>query len=166
MSENQNCARMTRAAAKRKASSMAVDEIPVSKKRVVLGELPNMSNVVAVPVKPNQERETLKAKSSVNTSKKQMKKALMIPVVVPEPSVDFESRSVDPQMCEPFANDICAYLREMEVKITSLVDFLIPPFLWLVLVWIEFKILVSVYVIWELGQCLDLILTNCNHGFD
>ncbi|CAL9217931.1 unnamed protein product [Arabidopsis halleri] len=116
MSENQNCARMTRAAAKRKASSMAVDENPVRKKRVVLGELPNMSNVVAVPVKPNQETETLKAKTSVNTSKKQMKKALMIPVAVPEPSVDIESRSVDPQMCEPFASDICAYLREMEGK--------------------------------------------------
>jgi cyclin A len=109
MAENQNCARMTRAAAKRKASSMALDENPVSKKRVVLGELPNMSNVVAVP---NQERETLKAKTSVNTSKRQMKKALMIP----EASVLIESRSVDPQMCEPFASDICAYLREMEGK--------------------------------------------------
>ncbi|KAL9859222.1 Cyclin-A3-4 [Arabidopsis thaliana] len=109
MAENQNCARMTRAAAKRKASSMALDENPVSKKRVVLGELPNMSNVVAVP---NQERETVKAKTSVNTSKRQMKKALMIP----EASVLIESRSVDPQMCEPFASDICAYLREMEGK--------------------------------------------------
>lgn len=116
MAENQNCTRMTRAAAKRKASAMAVDEDPVSKKRVVLGELPNMSNVVAVPVKPNQEREALKAKTSVNAAKKQMKKkALMIPVVVPEPSVDIESRSVDPQMCEPFVSDICAYLRELEV---------------------------------------------------
>ncbi|XP_010479122.1 PREDICTED: cyclin-A3-4-like isoform X2 [Camelina sativa] len=117
MAENQNCTRMTRAAAKRKASSMAVDENPVSKKRVVLGELPNMSNVVAVPVEPNLERETLKAKSSVNAAKKQMKKkALMVPAVVPEPSEVIEPRSVDPQMCEPFANDICSYLREMEGK--------------------------------------------------
>lgn len=116
MAENQNCARMTRAAAKRKAS-MAVattDEDRVSKKRVVLGELPNMSNVV-VSAKPNQERETQKLKSSVNAAKKQVKKAL-IPVAVIAPSVDFESRSVDPQMCGPYASDICAYLREMEVK--------------------------------------------------
>jgi len=125
---------MTRAAAKRKASSMALDENPVSKKRVVLGELPNMSNVVAVP---NQERETLKAKTSVNTSKRQMKKALMIP----EASVLIESRSVDPQMCEPFASDICAYLREMEVKKkSSLVDFLIPSFLILVILWYQFML--------------------------
>ncbi|XP_010461520.1 PREDICTED: cyclin-A3-4-like isoform X2 [Camelina sativa] len=112
MAENQNCTRMTRAAAKRKASSMAVDENnPVTKKRVVLGELPNMSNVVAVPVEPNLERDTLKAKASVNASKKQMKKKALM---VPEPSVVIEPRSVDPQMCEPFANDIFAYLREME----------------------------------------------------
>ncbi|XP_010500243.1 PREDICTED: cyclin-A3-4 isoform X2 [Camelina sativa] len=114
MAENQNCTRMTRAAAKRKASSMAVDENnPVTKKRVVLGELPNMSNIVAVPVEPNLERDTLKAKASVNAAKKQMKKKALM---VPEPIVVIEPRSVDPQMCEPFANDICAYLREMEGK--------------------------------------------------
>lgn len=115
MSENQNCTRMTRAAAKRKASSMAIDESATvsSKKRVVLGELPNLSNVIAVPVKPNKEKEIQKP---VNiTKKKQMKKALVDPVTVVETSVEFESRSVDPQMCGPYVSDICAYLREMEV---------------------------------------------------
>uniref|UniRef100_A0A1J3G063 Cyclin-A3-4 n=1 Tax=Noccaea caerulescens TaxID=107243 RepID=A0A1J3G063_NOCCA len=116
MAENQNCARMTRAAAKRKAS-MALDEDPVvSKKRVVLGELPNMSNVV-VQVKPNQEREILKPKPIVIAAKKPTKKAPALPsVAATEPSVDFESRSVDPQMCGPYVNDISTYLREMERK--------------------------------------------------
>ncbi|KFK44638.1 hypothetical protein AALP_AA1G284800 [Arabis alpina] len=109
---------MTRAAAKRKASSMEMsttdDDDRVSKKRVVLGELPNMSNVPVM--KPNQEIETQKLKTIVNTTKKQVKKAL-IPVEVTPPSVEFESRSVDPQMCEPYATDICSYLREMEGKL-------------------------------------------------
>ncbi|VVA92767.1 unnamed protein product [Arabis nemorensis] len=121
MSENQNCARMTRAAAKRKASSMAMsttDDDRVSKKRVVLGELPNMSNVLVPVMNPNQERETQKLKTIVNAAaKKQVKKAL-IPVPVVPPTVDFESRSVDdPQMCGPYATDICSYLREMEGKL-------------------------------------------------
>ncbi|CAA7048012.1 unnamed protein product [Microthlaspi erraticum] len=117
MAENQNCSRMTRAAAKRKAS-MALDEEPVvSKKRVVLGELPNMSNVV-VQSKPNQEREILKPKPTVIAAKKPTKKApaMMPSVAATEPSVDFESRSVDPQMCGPYVNDISTYLREMERK--------------------------------------------------
>ncbi|ESQ30898.1 hypothetical protein EUTSA_v10011575mg [Eutrema salsugineum] len=117
MAENQNCARMTRAAAKRKASSMAMDEDPTaSKKRVVLGELPNISNVAV------QLRETTvkPSKPTVNNAaKKQTKKAAapMTPTVaVPAPSVDFESGSVDPQMCGPYVSDISAYLREMEAK--------------------------------------------------
>ncbi|KAL1200928.1 Cyclin-A3-4 [Cardamine amara subsp. amara] len=117
MAENQNYTRMTRAAAKRKASSMAVDEdtVPVSsKKRVVLGELSNMSNVIAVPVKPNKDKEIQKP---INVAKKQQIKKALIPVTVLEPSVDFELRSVDPQMCGPYVNDICAYLREMEGKL-------------------------------------------------
>lgn len=104
MAENQNSTRMTRAAAKRKAS--ATDENPVSKKRVVLGELPNISNVAA-PLIPIQERETQKLKSTLIASKKKTKNA---------PTRDFESGSSDPQMCGPYVADICAYLREMEVK--------------------------------------------------
>ncbi|KAJ4881714.1 Cyclin-A3-4 [Raphanus sativus] len=105
MAENQNSTRMTRAAAKRKAS--ATDENPVSKKRVVLGELPNISNVAA-PLIPIQERETQKLKSTLIASKKKTKNA---------PTRDFESGSSDPQMCGPYVADICAYLREMEGKL-------------------------------------------------
>lgn len=109
MAENQNSTRMTRAAAKRKAS--VTDENPVSKKRVVLGELPNISNVAA-PLIPLQERETQKLKSTLIASKKKTKNA---------PTRDFESGSSDPQMCGPYVADICAYLREMEVNNQHLV---------------------------------------------
>ncbi|XP_018484825.1 cyclin-A3-4 isoform X2 [Raphanus sativus] len=104
MSENQNCKRMTRAAAaKRKASTAfpTADEVPVTKKRVVLGELTN--------VVPNQEREIHKPKPSLFPAKKQTKNA-------PKQTLDFESGSVDPQMCGPYVADICAYLREMEIQ--------------------------------------------------
>ncbi|KAG5375850.1 hypothetical protein IGI04_040446 [Brassica rapa subsp. trilocularis] len=108
MSEN---TRMTRAAVKRKASTAfaTADEITVSKKRVVLGELTNV-------VVPNQEREIHKPKSTLIPAKKQTKNA-PIPPPPPPPALDFESGSVDPQMCGPFVADICAYLREMEGKL-------------------------------------------------
>ena len=114
MAENQNSTRMTRAAAKRKAST--ADENPVSKKRVVLGELPNNSNVAA-PLIPLQERETQKPKSTLVAAKKQTKNPPIPPAaaVLPQ-TVDFESGSSDPQMCGPYVADICAYLREMEVN--------------------------------------------------
>ncbi|RID40521.1 hypothetical protein BRARA_J00559 [Brassica rapa] len=106
MSEN---TRMTRAAVKRKASTAfaTADEITVSKKRVVLGELTNV-------VVPNQEREIHKPKSTLIPAKKQTKNA---PIPPPPPALDFESGSVDPQMCGPYVADICAYLREMEGKL-------------------------------------------------
>ncbi|KAL0753261.1 PREDICTED: cyclin-A3-4-like isoform X2 [Brassica oleracea var. oleracea] len=115
MAENQNSTRMTRAAAKRKAST--ADENPVSKKRVVLGELPNNSNVAA-PLIPLQERETQKPKSTLVAAKKQTKNPPIPPAaaVLPQ-TVDFESGSSDPQMCGPYVADICAYLREMEGKL-------------------------------------------------
>lgn len=103
---------MTRAAVKRKASTAfaTADEITVSKKRVVLGELTNV-------VVPNQEREIHKPKSTLIPAKKQTKNA---PIPPPPPALDFESGSVDPQMCGPYVADICAYLREMEVNNSSL----------------------------------------------
>ncbi|KAF8084781.1 hypothetical protein N665_0701s0011 [Sinapis alba] len=104
MSEN---TKMTRAAAKRKASTAfaTAEEILVSKKRVVLGELTN--------VVPNQEREIQKPKLTLIPAKKLTKNA----PIPPPPILDFESGSVDPQMCGPYVADICAYLREMEGKL-------------------------------------------------
>ncbi|KAJ0231888.1 Cyclin [Hirschfeldia incana] len=118
MAENQNSTRMTRAAAKRKAS--ATDENPVTKKRVVLGELPNNSNV-APPLIPLQDRETHKPKSTLIAAKKQTKNPPIPHVPLLPQTVDFESGSSDPQMCGPYVADICAYLREMEVTQSTLV---------------------------------------------
>ncbi|XP_010479118.1 PREDICTED: cyclin-A3-2-like [Camelina sativa] len=113
MTKQEICVRITRAAAKRKAS-MGMDEDRVSKKRVVLGELLNGSNV-NVLANLNQIRETQKPKKSLRPPSNQIKKTA--PVVVDlESQPDIDSRSDDPQMCGPYVGDIYQYLRELEVK--------------------------------------------------
>ncbi|VVA92765.1 unnamed protein product [Arabis nemorensis] len=120
MSENQSCVRMTRAAAKRKASmAMSTDEGRVSKKRVVLGELLNVPNL-------NQKRVTQKPKTSLWSPIKQIMTedpVVVSPEVTAEtamvalkPASDIDARSDDPQMCGPYVTDVYEYLREMEVK--------------------------------------------------
>ncbi|KAL1222419.1 Cyclin-A3-2 [Cardamine amara subsp. amara] len=109
MTEMESCVRITRAAAKRKA--MAIDEDRVSKKRVVLGELRNVSNV-SVLTNLNQKRETRKPKKSLGANL--IKSSPVVQTL--ESSSDIDSRSDDPQMCGPYVEDIYEYLREMEVK--------------------------------------------------
>ena len=97
---------ITRAAAKRRAQAVFVEEKQLAtKKRAVLGDVTSLANVVALannilgvapPQKPKLER----------LSEGNVKKAAR----------DDE----DPQLCEPYAADIYAYLRRMEVKIESL----------------------------------------------
>ncbi|KAL0723137.1 hypothetical protein Bca4012_037736 [Brassica carinata] len=100
MTEKEICVRMTRAAAKRKA--MATEEERVTKKRVVLGDLPNVTNL-------NQKRVIPKPTKSLGAPAKQRKTA---PVVS---GSDIYARSDDPKMCGPYVSDIYEYLREMEV---------------------------------------------------
>lgn len=116
MTEQEICVRVTRAAAKRKA--MGIDEDRVSKKRVVLGELLNVSNV-NVLANLNQKKETQKPKKSLRPPPaKQIKSA---PVVIDlDSESDIDSRSDDPQMCGPYVRDIYEYLRELEVIILCL----------------------------------------------
>lgn len=107
--EKENCVRMTRAATKRKASMAAtIDEGRVNKKRVVLGELPNMSNLSV----PNLEREIKKPrKSAARAPMKQRKDTSAL-----DPNSDIDTRSDDPQMCGPYVSSIFDYLRQMEVR--------------------------------------------------
>lgn len=108
--EIETSVRVTRAAAKRKA--MAIDEDRVSKKRVVLGELRNASNVTVL-TNLNQKRETQKPKKSLGVGANQIKLAPVTQTL--ESRSDIDSRSDDPQMCGPYVGDIYEYLREMEV---------------------------------------------------
>ncbi|KAF8095163.1 hypothetical protein N665_0339s0033 [Sinapis alba] len=101
MTEKEICVRMMRAAAKRKA--MASEEERITKKRVVLGELPNVANL-------NQKRVIPEPTRSLGAPAKQRKSA---PVVS---GSDIDARSDDPKMCGPYVSDIYEYLREMEVK--------------------------------------------------
>ncbi|KAJ0229433.1 Cyclin-A3-4 [Hirschfeldia incana] len=104
MAEKEICVRMTRAATKRKAMATEEEEERFTKKRVVLGELPNVSNLNRKRVIPKPATKTLAAPA------KQRKNP---PV---ESRSDIDARSDDPKMCGPYVSDIYDYLREMEVK--------------------------------------------------
>ncbi|KAJ9166296.1 hypothetical protein P3X46_021071 [Hevea brasiliensis] len=109
MAEQENCVRVTRAAKKRAAAMSTVEEQPVLKKRVVLGELPNLSNVV-VPV--NKSAGDLARKQKIKPKPK-AKKAIV--VKKDEASEVVDGMSDDPQMCGPYASDIYEYLHKMEM---------------------------------------------------
>ncbi|XP_058081114.1 putative cyclin-A3-1 isoform X1 [Magnolia sinica] len=104
MADQENCTRLTRAAKKRAvaAAQSQQDLVPATKKkRTVLGELPNFSNVVADPV-PDAEP----SKRKLRPSKKTERKLLM----------DVEANTNDPQLCVPYASDIFEYLHSMEIE--------------------------------------------------
>ncbi|KAJ0231887.1 Cyclin-A3-4 [Hirschfeldia incana] len=103
MTEKEICARMTRAAGKRKSMATATEDERFAKKRVVLGELPNLSNI-SVLSNFNQIQKPIEALSKLRKT---------APV---EFGSDIDSRSDDPKMCGPYVSDIYEYLRQMEVK--------------------------------------------------
>lgn len=95
--DKENFVRMTRAATKRKAAMADEDRLSKKKKkRVVLGELPNLCN------KRKQTRKPLRV------PKKQNKKTS---------KSDVDTRSDDPQMCAPYVTGIFVYLRQLEVTL-------------------------------------------------
>nr|GEU71211.1 G2/mitotic-specific cyclin C13-1-like [Tanacetum cinerariifolium] len=112
MASNQNTnisscvggARVTRLAKKRAMEATGSQFQPANKKRVVLGDLSN--NVVVVQ------------KATKRVSKKAIKKdEKVITKIVDEVS--------DPQMCETYVEDICEYLRIMEMEVKrSLADYI------------------------------------------
>ncbi|XP_024013278.1 putative cyclin-A3-1 isoform X2 [Eutrema salsugineum] len=117
--DKENFVRMTRAATKRKASMEAIiDEERLSKKRVVLGELPHLSNVSAT----KKPRKTVKV-----PTKEKKKKPISNVTSTPKESIsDIDTRSDDPQMCAPYVSGIFDYLRQLEGKEKSkpLVDYI------------------------------------------
>lgn len=113
MADQENSVRLTRAARKRAALGNA-EEQPPNKKRVVLGELSNLPNVV-VSRNPISKSEPQKPKGKAKTK---VKKALL-PTSTKnddvEGKVDTDAKSDDPQMCGPYVSDIYEYLHTMEV---------------------------------------------------
>ncbi|XP_030538009.2 putative cyclin-A3-1 isoform X2 [Rhodamnia argentea] len=134
MAEQGRSLRITRAAKKRaatatgKAADAAGEEqTPATKKRVVLGELPNLSNIVvkadgglnAKKPKPRQLKAVRgKVKKPVTEST-----ASSAPLSGPslesedvDPKIDVEPASDDPQMCRAYVADIYEYLHKMEME--------------------------------------------------
>ncbi|KAM4121616.1 hypothetical protein ACB094_01G019200 [Castanea mollissima] len=104
MAEEENCVRITRAAQKRALSAASGSP---NKKRVVLGELPNLSNVV-VPVNTKPVTKP-KAKKAITTT--------LISTTKGSPTkVETDASYDDPQLCGAYASDIDDYLHKMEME--------------------------------------------------
>ncbi|KAG5230834.1 cyclin A3.1 family protein [Salix suchowensis] len=103
--EKENCVRITRAAKKRAAVLASAEDQPLNKKRVVLGELPNLSNANVSVNEVHKQKAKAKSKSSKGTSTK--KEGVF--------KEDVDGKPEDPQMCAPYVSDIYEYLHKMEV---------------------------------------------------
>ncbi|XP_022772224.1 putative cyclin-A3-1 [Durio zibethinus] len=120
MADQENCVRVTRAAAKKRVAEYAgiTEEKATNKKRVVLGELSNLSNVV-VSVNKVQAKETQKQQPKGNVKKQTrvVKPALKVnkEKAADEKAVDIDAKFDDPQMCGHYVSDIYEYLNQMEV---------------------------------------------------
>ncbi|XVF39848.1 hypothetical protein PTKIN_Ptkin01aG0065300 [Pterospermum kingtungense] len=123
MADKENCMRVTRAAAaarKRAAESAELSEenVTTNKRRVVLGELSNLSNVV-VSVNKVEGKETGKQQpeGKAKAKKRLIRPALKGKKVKAEDTNagDIDAKSDDPQMCGQYVSDIYEYLLQMEV---------------------------------------------------
>ncbi|TKY57865.1 putative cyclin-A3-1 [Spatholobus suberectus] len=104
MADTENHTRPQREAKKRAAAAICELHGAAKKKRVVLGDLTNVSNAVAAPEKPV---------SQVHKQKKQkVEKPTATVVATPEKP----NERHDPQLCGPYVSDIYEYLRGMEVE--------------------------------------------------
>ncbi|CAN1274293.1 Putative cyclin-A3-1 [Linum perenne] len=106
MADQENCSRLTRAARKRAAAAMTpADE--QKRNRVVLGELPQLSNVgpISVDLTSGGRPDKRKAKAKANPKPK-----------LDAGSEDRDGLTDDPQMCTPYVSDIYEYLHKLEAE--------------------------------------------------
>lgn len=120
MAEQVHSVRLARAARKRVAA--AGDDTWVTKKRVVLGELPNLSNTVwhkepSEPRKPVNPRPKRKVKKGVNkfAVSGKLESARLDNGEDGDPGTDVGAEEDDPLMGGPYAADIHGYLQKMKV---------------------------------------------------
>ncbi|KAL3812337.1 hypothetical protein ACJIZ3_013605 [Penstemon smallii] len=101
MADQENCVRITRLAAKKRAAASEPETMAAQKKkRVVLGDIQNV-------VKNEIEKKKIKPIRNVKKGK-----AKIVKEVKKEPEI----REDDPQMCGPYASDIYQYLHAMEME--------------------------------------------------
>lgn len=118
MADQETSVRITRAAKKRAAAAMA-DEQTYTKKRVVLGELKNVSNIsVPIDTTSGAEQQKPKCRSKSKKVKNPVTAATTKTTKKPVDTVatDSDGKSDDPQMCHSYVSEIHEYLREMEVN--------------------------------------------------
>ncbi|CAA0840690.1 Putative cyclin-A3-1 [Striga hermonthica] len=116
MANQENCGRVTRLAAKKRAAQEAAAGEQNKKQRVVLGDIQNiLSSQKDVLSGKHQEgkgkskpRKSLKrGKLGADKGKKRFKEGN-------DPQIDLDGKRDDPQMCGAYVSDIYEYLRKME----------------------------------------------------
>lgn len=119
MADQENCARVTRLAAKKRAAEQTLQQS--KNKRVVLGEIQNVLTSENLGLDGNW--------SGAEKKKSRAKRNVKIEECVKENKgfdLNVEAKSDDPQMCGAYVSDIYEYLHKMEVNlILSCIMFLI-----------------------------------------
>ncbi|KAK4478304.1 hypothetical protein RD792_017593 [Penstemon davidsonii] len=101
MADQENCVRITRLAAKKRAAASEPETMAAQKKkRVVLGDIQNV-------VKNEIGQQNIKPLRNAKKGKSK---------IVKEVTKEPEIREDDPQMCGPYASDIYQYLHTMEME--------------------------------------------------
>ncbi|XP_059286570.1 G2/mitotic-specific cyclin C13-1-like [Lycium ferocissimum] len=104
MADQGNFVRVTRLAKKREAEAMVKHLQQPNKKRVVLGEIQDLSNAGFNQIKPKTKQITTKRKVKRCVSEK-------------EKEIDVDAKlDDDPQMCCAYVSDIYHYLHQMEIE--------------------------------------------------
>ncbi|KAL0392095.1 UNVERIFIED_CONTAM: G2/mitotic-specific cyclin C13-1 [Sesamum radiatum] len=131
MADQENCMRVTRLAAKKRAAEEAVAAEQSKKKRVVLGEIQNVVSSQDVSLSKNpklggqNEKPKTKPKRNVKKGRVAAKETKSLKLES-DPGIDVGAKCDDPQMCGAYASDIYEYLHnmEMEAKRRPLSDYL------------------------------------------
>ncbi|KAG8377500.1 hypothetical protein BUALT_Bualt08G0039400 [Buddleja alternifolia] len=124
MANQENCTRLTRLAAKKRAAEEVMPQHQNKKKRVVLGEIQNVLSSQNVDLNRNQKQK-IKPKRNVKKGKASVKETKTAREA-DDCGIDVDGKCDDPQMCEAYVSDIYEYLHnmEMEAKRRPLPDYL------------------------------------------
>lgn len=116
MADQENCMRVTRLAAKKRAAEEALQPPENKKKRVVLGEIQNIVSSERLDLDKNQKLHI--GKPNVESKpKRKVKKGKAIESKSVNEEKGYEAKcDDDPQMCGAYASDIYEYLHNMEVR--------------------------------------------------
>ncbi|KAL2242119.1 UNVERIFIED_CONTAM: Cyclin-A3-2 [Sesamum indicum] len=120
MADQENCMRVTRLAAKKRAAEEAMAAQQSKKKRVVLGEIQNVVQDVGLgknlKLGGQNEKPKTKPKRNVKKGRGAAKETKSLKVES-DPGINVDEKCDDPQICGAYASDIYEYLHNMEVRV-------------------------------------------------